>query len=72
MAQEEVAASSGFDMSTEGKTKEDIVLREDLLTLMPMLHEANAISEELNKKVTTDSPCITWNGRTLVIFQAKS
>ena len=55
MAQEEVATSSGFDMSTEGKTKEDIVLREDLLTLMPMLHEANAISEELNKKVTSDS-----------------
>ena len=53
MAQEEVAASSGFDMSTEGKTKEYIVLREDLLTIMPMLHETNAMSEELNKKVLT-------------------
>ena len=50
-AQEEVAVSSGFDMSTEGKTKDDIMLREDLITLIPMLHEANAMSEELNKKV---------------------
>ncbi len=52
-AQEEVAASSGFDMTTEGKSKEDILLREDLITLMPMIHEANAMSEELNKKVET-------------------
>lgn len=55
-AQEEVAVSSGlYQMGTEGKTKEDIdlVLREDLVTIMPMLHEANAMSEELNKKVLT-------------------
>lgn len=51
-AQEEVAANSGFDMTTEGKSKEDILLREDLITLMPMIHEANAMSEELNKKVS--------------------
>ena len=53
-AQEELAANSGFDMSTEGKTKDDIMLREDLLTLMPMLHEANAMSEELNKKASNN------------------
>ena len=50
-AQEEVAANSGFDMTTEGKSKDDIMLREDLITIMPMIHEANAMSEELNKKV---------------------
>lgn len=50
-AQEEIAANSGFDMTTEGKNKEDIDLQEDLITLVPMIHEANAISEELNKKV---------------------
>lgn len=55
LAQEEVAASSGFDMTMEGKTTDDILLREDLITLMPMLHEANAMSEELNKKVK-DTP----------------
>ncbi len=52
-AQGEIATSSGFDMTTEGKSKEDILLQEDLITLMPVVHEANAISEELNKKVRT-------------------
>jgi hypothetical protein len=50
-AQGEIATSSGFDMSTEGKSKEDILLQEDLIALMPMVYEANAVSEELNKKV---------------------
>ena len=50
-AQGEIAANSGFDMTTEGKSKEDILLQEDLITLLPMVYEANAISEELNKKV---------------------
>lgn len=59
LAQEEVAVSSGFDMSTEGKTKDDILLREDLITLIPMLHEANAMSEELNKKVTCMSHVVS-------------
>ena len=54
-AQGEIATSSGFDMSTEGKSKEDILLQEDLIALMPMVYEANAISEELNKKVNTTS-----------------
>jgi len=61
-AQEEVAANAGFDMTTEGKSKEDIMLREDLITLLPLLHEANAISEELNKKAS----CWTYTGHDLV------
>ena len=52
LVQGEIAANSGFDMTTEGKSKDDILLQEDLITLMPMIHEANAISEELNKKVS--------------------
>ena len=51
-AQGEIATNSGFDMSTEGKSKEDILLQQDLISLMPMVYEANAISEELNKKVS--------------------
>lgn len=31
---------------------EAILLREDLADLMPMVNEANAISQELDKKVT--------------------
>ena len=55
-----MAANFGFDMTTEGKTNDDILLREDLLTLLPMLHEANAMSEELNKKVCNFA-CV-WGG----------
>ena len=51
-AQGEMASSSGFDMTTEGKSKEDILLQEDLIKLMPMIYEANAMSEELNKKAS--------------------
>ncbi len=50
-AQGEIASSSGFDMATEGKSKEDILLQEDLISMVPMVYEANAMSEELNKKV---------------------
>ncbi len=50
-AQGEIASSSGFDMATEGKSKDDILLQEDLINMVPMVYEANAISEELNKKV---------------------
>ena len=39
-------------MAKEGKSKEDVLLQEDLITVMPMVYEASAISEELNKKVS--------------------
>ena len=55
-AQGEIASSSGFDMTTEGKSKEDMLLQEDLIALMPMVYEANAISEELDKKVFPGLP----------------
>ena len=67
IAQEEIAQSSGFDIRAEGKgkgvctiskfyfilnnLKEAFELQEQLLTLLPMIYEANAISEELNKQV---------------------
>ena len=54
-AQEEIATNSGFDMSTEGKSKDDILLQQDLISLMPMVYEANAISEELNRKVSSEN-----------------
>ncbi len=57
LAQGEIASNSGFDMSTEGKSKEDLLLQQDLISLMPMVYEANAISEELNRKVGVVSRC---------------
>ncbi len=69
-AQGEIATSSGFDMSTEGKSKDDILLQQDLISLMPMVYEANAISEELNKKVSEyrligNSSCVYSSCKTL-------
>jgi hypothetical protein len=48
--QSEIAAHSGFSMDTSGKSKEDLILQDDLVSLMPHVNEANAMSEELNKK----------------------
>ncbi|XP_064610663.1 kinesin-like protein KIF28 isoform X2 [Liolophura sinensis] len=51
MAQEEIAKKSGFDMSSENKSKEDALLKDDMLELIPAIEEANSISEELDKKM---------------------
>ena len=37
-----------------------MLLREDLADLMPMVNEANAISQELDKKVTHFLHAVTW------------
>ncbi|XP_072032274.1 LOW QUALITY PROTEIN: kinesin-like protein KIF28P [Amphiura filiformis] len=50
MAQGEIAAQSGFDMSAK-HSNDELLLQEDLVEMIPALEEANAISEELDKKV---------------------
>ncbi|XP_064643927.1 kinesin-like protein KIF28 isoform X2 [Lineus longissimus] len=50
MASEEIAANSGFDMKTENKSKEEMLLQEDLVEMLPAVEEANAISVELDKR----------------------
>lgn len=78
MAQEEIVQNSGFDMDTGGKSKEDLLLQEDLLQIMPMVNEANAMSEELNKKVKFEVVLISpqargqKEGRTDVSVKMKS
>ena len=37
-----------------------LLLREDLADLMPMVNEANAISQELDKKVTHYLHAVAW------------
>ncbi|XP_038058147.1 kinesin-like protein KIF28P [Patiria miniata] len=49
-AQEEIAQKNGFDM-TSNNSKEDMLLQEDLVEMIPAVEEANAISEELDQKV---------------------
>lgn len=78
MAQEEIVQNSGFDMDTGGKSKDDLLLQEDLLQIMPMVNEANAMSEELNKKVKFEVVLISpqargqKEGRTDVSVKMKS
>ena len=50
VVQTEIAEKSGFDVDRKGKTAEELLLQEDLISLMPMVNEANAISVELDKK----------------------
>ncbi|XP_041460234.1 kinesin-like protein KIF28P isoform X3 [Lytechinus variegatus] len=49
-AQQEIAEKNGFDMSSK-KSGEDLLLQEELVEMIPMVEEANAISEELDRKV---------------------
>ncbi|ESO96408.1 hypothetical protein LOTGIDRAFT_115884, partial [Lottia gigantea] len=51
MAQEEIAKKSGFDVSSEHKTRDEALLKEDIVEMMPAVEEANSISEELDKKM---------------------
>ncbi|XP_071509131.1 kinesin-like protein KIF28 [Diadema antillarum] len=50
MAQQEIAQKNGFDMSSK-KSGEDLLLQEELVEMIPLVEEANAISEELDRKV---------------------
>ena len=44
---------------------DDILLQEDLIELMPMVLEANAISEELNKKMFFEIALVSPQARGL-------
>jgi len=85
-AQEEIAQNSGLlnfgDVTkadgTDGKkSKEEILLQEDLLKLLPMINEANAMSEELDKKVSFEPVLVSpqargeKDGRTIVHVKMK-
>ena len=49
-AQKEIAQAKGFQTGTDGKLSKDQQLaQEQVLELLPMVGEGNAISEELNK-----------------------
>ncbi|XP_046565118.1 LOW QUALITY PROTEIN: kinesin-like protein KIF28P [Haliotis rubra] len=50
-AQEEAASKWGFDMDSSNKTRDEALLKEDMIELMPSVEECNSISEELDKKM---------------------
>lgn len=66
LAQEEIAANSGFDMGKgSGQTKNDMLLQEDLVQMVPMISETNAMAEELKKKVKFEILLISPQARGL-------
>nr|XP_039267271.1 kinesin-like protein KIF28P [Styela clava] len=77
-AQQEIAENKGFDMGTKGKSTEDLLLQEDLLRIMPMVNEANAMSEELDKKMKFELALLSpqarglKDGKTEVLIKAKN
>lgn len=67
-AQEEIAENSGMAAllgGAGGKSKEDLLLQEDLIHMLPMVNEANAMSEELDKKVKFEVALIAPQARGL-------
>ncbi|XP_033111082.1 kinesin-like protein KIF28P [Anneissia japonica] len=65
-AQKEIAANSGFDMQHgPGKSKEELLLQEDLIEIVPMVSEVNAMSEELKKNVRFQIALISPKARGL-------
>jgi len=48
-AQKELAEQSGFATQQDGMTKDQQRAQEQILELLPMINEMNAVSEELNK-----------------------
>lgn len=47
----EIAQSKGFASDAKGMSKDQILAQEQVLELLPMVGEANAVSEELDKKM---------------------
>ncbi|KAL9968317.1 hypothetical protein ACROYT_G026678 [Oculina patagonica] len=64
MAQEEIAKNAGLDVDDQ-ESKEAMLLKEDLADLMPMVNEANAISQELDKKVSFEVTVVSAKARGL-------
>jgi len=64
-AQEEIAKNKGFDMEKSGKSSDEILLQEDLIQTMPMVSEANAMSEELDMKMFYEIVLISPQARGL-------
>ncbi|GFR94491.1 kinesin-like protein [Elysia marginata] len=49
--QQEIARESGLMDNNSTKSKDDLLLQETLIQMLPMVSEANAMSEEMDKKV---------------------
>ncbi|KAK7465940.1 hypothetical protein BaRGS_00037478 [Batillaria attramentaria] len=78
-AQEEIVKQTGLvSGDSANKSKEDLLLQEDLIELLPMVNEANSMSEELDKKVKYELALVSpqarglKEGRTEVMVKMKN
>eukprot|EP00057_Strongylocentrotus_purpuratus_P016000 XP_011670474.1 PREDICTED: uncharacterized protein LOC105441244 [Strongylocentrotus purpuratus] len=63
-AQEEIAANSGFEIKKgPNRSKDELLIQEDLVELIPHVSEANAMSEELKKRVRFEIALISPQAR---------
>lgn len=63
-AQEEIAKKAGF-MDKAGKSEDDLILQEDVIQMLPMVNEADAMSAELDKKVKFELALVSPQARGL-------
>ncbi|GFS78922.1 kinesin-like protein KIF28P [Nephila pilipes] len=66
MAQEEIAAKAGISVDDDDQSLDTALLNKDLIEVLPGVEEANAISEELDKKVKFEIMLLSpqWLGKT--------
>lgn len=62
-AQEEIAKQSGLMTSSDGTSKDDLLLQEDLIQMLPMVSEATAMAEELKKGVKFEITLVSPQAR---------
>lgn len=63
-ANEEIAEKAGL-VRHDGTSSEDVVLQEEVVQILPMVNEANAMSEELKKQVQFELALISPQARGL-------
>jgi hypothetical protein len=51
LAQEEIASKAGYDVNNDDQSMEAAILNKDLSEVIPVVDEANSISQELEKNV---------------------
>ncbi|GMR41799.1 hypothetical protein PMAYCL1PPCAC_11994 [Pristionchus mayeri] len=66
-AQQEIAQNSGLGVAREGgaKSKEQMILEDELVALMPLVHRANAMAKELGRLVTFEIVLVSPEARGL-------
>ncbi|KAK3106540.1 hypothetical protein FSP39_022244 [Pinctada imbricata] len=63
VANEEVGTKAGFDLKGGNKSRDDALLQDDLMEMMPAIEEANSISQALDKKMKFELAIVSPEAR---------